>query len=71
MGVEVINEVDTFCNNNVICTRYVEQDMMTGDTTCFNVPLERWMDVPDYYKVSINIPLCAKHVYCLWNRFIR
>lgn len=39
-GVEVINEVDTFANNNVICTRYVEQDMMTGDTTCFNVPLE-------------------------------
>ena len=23
-GVEVINEVDTFANNNVICTRYVE-----------------------------------------------
>lgn len=44
-GVEVINEVDTFANNNVICTRYVEQDMMTGDTTCFNVPLEKWKDI--------------------------
>ena len=33
-GVEFINKVDTFANNNVICTRYVEQDMMTGDTTC-------------------------------------
>ena len=53
-GVEVINEVDTFANNNVICTRYVEQDMMTGDTTCFNVPLERWMDVPDYYKFPLT-----------------
>ena len=67
-GVEVINEVDTFANNNVICTRYVEQDMMTGDTTCFNVPLERWMDVSEYYKSPLT---CAKHVYCLWNRFIR
>lgn len=53
-GVEVINEVDTFANKNVICTRYVEQDMMTGDTTCFNVPLERWMDVPDYYKFPLT-----------------
>lgn len=53
-GAEVINKVDTFANNNVICTRYVEQDMMTGDTTCFNVPLERWMDVPDYYKFPLT-----------------
>ena len=49
-GVEVINEVDTFANNNIICTRYVEKDMMTGEVTCFNVPLEEWMDVPDYYE---------------------
>ena len=33
-GVEFINEVDTFANNNVICTRYVEKDMMTVDAFC-------------------------------------
>ena len=53
-GVEVINEVDTFANNNIICTRYVEQDMMTGDTTCFNVPLEKWMDISEYYKSPLT-----------------
>ena len=53
-GVEVINEVDTFANNNIICTRYVEKDMMTGEVTCFNVPLEEWMDVPDYYKFPLT-----------------
>jgi hypothetical protein len=45
---EFENAVDTFANNNVICTRYVEKDMMTGEVTCFNVPLEEWMDAPDY-----------------------
>ena len=53
-GIEVINEVDTFANNNVICTRYVEKDMMTGEVTCFNVPLEEWMDAPDYYKFPLT-----------------
>ena len=53
-GAEVINKVDTFANNNVICTRYVEQDMMTGDTTCFNVPLEKWMDISEYYKSPLT-----------------
>ena len=28
-GVEFINEVDTFATDNIICTRYVEKDMMT------------------------------------------
>ena len=53
-GVEFINKVDTFANNNIICTRYVEKDMMTGEVTCFNVPLEEWMDVPDYYKFPLT-----------------
>ena len=53
-GVEFINEVDTFANNNVICTRYVEKDMMTGEVTCFNVALEEWMDYPDYYKFPLT-----------------
>ncbi len=43
-GVEFINEVDTFATDNIICTRYVEKDMMTGEVTCFNVALEEWMD---------------------------
>ena len=47
-GVEFINEVDTFATDNIICTRYVEKDMMTGEVTCFNVALEEWMDYPDY-----------------------
>ena len=42
--------IDSFSTNDYICTRYVEMDMMTGDTTCFNVPLEKWMDAPDYYE---------------------
>ena len=33
-GVEFINEVDTFATDNIICTRYVEKDMMTGEVTC-------------------------------------
>ena len=45
-GVEFINEVDTFATDNIICTRYVEKDMMTGEVTCFNVALEEWMDYP-------------------------
>ena len=44
-GVEFINEVDTFATDNIICTRYVEKDMMTGEVTCFNVALEElWVN---------------------------
>ena len=53
-GVEFINEVDTFATDNIICTRYVEKDMMTGEVTCFNVALEEWMDYPDYYKFPLT-----------------
>ena len=51
-GVEFINEVDTFATDNIICTRYVEKDMMTGEVTCFNVPLEEWMDCLLYTSPS-------------------
>ena len=54
-GVEFINEVDTFATDNIICTRYVEKDMMTGEVTCFNVALEEWMDYPDYYKFPLSV----------------
>ena len=70
-GVEFINEVDTFATDNIICTRYVEKDMMTGEVTCFNVALEEWMDYPDYYKFPLTFRYVQKRVYCLWDRFIR
>ena len=38
------NKTDTFANNNEICVRYIEEDIMTRDTTCFNVFLEEWGD---------------------------
>ncbi len=53
-GREFINKADTFADNNIICTRYVEKDMMTGKITCFNVPLEEWMDYSDYYKFPLT-----------------
>ena len=54
MQIVDINEVDTFATDNIICTRYVEKDMMTGEVTCFNVALEEWMDYPDYYKFPLT-----------------
>ena len=57
-GGEDVAKTDTFGNNDVICTSYVEQNIMTGDTTCFNVPLEKWMNIPDYY----NFPLTFRYV---------
>jgi len=48
-GGEGIAKTDTFANNNIICTRYVEEDIMTRDTTCFNVPLEDYMDANQLY----------------------
>lgn len=47
-GADVV-KTDTFANNNIICTRYVEEDIMTRDTTCFNVPLEDYMDASQLY----------------------
>ena len=44
-----IAKTDTFANNNIICTHYVEEDIMTRDTTCFNVPLEDYMDANQLY----------------------
>lgn len=42
-------KVDTFASNDEICVRYLEEDLMTRDTTCFNVPLEQWMDATQLY----------------------
>ena len=43
------NKTDTFANNNEICVRYIEEDIMTRDTTCFNVFLEEWGDANQLY----------------------
>ena len=43
------NKTDTFANNNEICVRYIEEDIMTRDTTCFNVFLEEWGDANELY----------------------
>ena len=67
---EFENAVDTFANNNVICTRYVEKDMMTGEVTCFNVPLEEWMDAPDYYKFPLTFRYVAEGSY-VYGTFIQ
>lgn len=46
-GVE--DKTDTFATNNEICVRYVEQDIMTRDTTCWNVFLKGWEDYNIFY----------------------
>jgi hypothetical protein len=38
-----------FKDRDAICVRYVEEDIMTRDTTCFNVPLEDYMDANQLY----------------------
>ena len=40
--------------SNGVYMQIVDQDMMTGDTTCFNVPLEKWMDISEYYKSPLT-----------------
>ncbi len=45
----VTNPTDTFANNNEITVRYVEEDVMDRDTTCFNVFLDNWSEQPNFY----------------------
>lgn len=42
-------QADSFANGNLVATRYVEQNIMTGDTTTFNVCLPKWEDFPLTY----------------------
>ncbi len=44
------DETDIFATNDEICVRYVEEDIMTRDTTCFNVFLEQWGDANLLYS---------------------
>lgn len=43
-------KVDTFANNDYICARYVEQNIATRDTTCFNVFLPAFADMTQFYQ---------------------
>jgi len=52
-GGEDVAETDTFANYNEICARYVEVDMLTNDTTCFNVALEGYMDATQFYAYPL------------------
>ena len=53
-GVEVINEVDTFANNNVICARYLEKNIASNELTCFNVVLPEYINASDYYRSPLT-----------------
>lgn len=44
------NAVDTFANNDYICARYVEQNIASRDTTCFNVFLPAYADLTQLYQ---------------------
>ena len=59
------NKTDTFANNNEICVRYIEEDIMTRDTTCFNVFLEEWGDAKSALHESRCIPLCSRRQLCV------
>ena len=56
------NKTDTFANNNEICVRYIEEDIMTRDTTCFNVFLEEWGDANQLYT---NPAVCSRRQLCV------
>lgn len=43
-------ELNKFVNNDNINARYVEKNIMTGDTTCFNVFLPAYADNVQLYK---------------------
>ena len=53
-GVEFINKVDTFANNNVICARYLEKNIASNELTCFNVVLPEYINASDYYRSPLT-----------------
>lgn len=60
-GVE--DKADTFATNNEICVRYVEQNVMTRDTTCWNVFLEEYADVSYFYATPAVFRYVAQGSY--------
>lgn len=45
----VAAEKDVFVNNDMICVRYLEKEVATGEITSFNVFLEEWANASDIY----------------------
>ncbi|HJD74645.1 MAG TPA: DUF4827 domain-containing protein [Bacteroides reticulotermitis] len=56
-------KVDTFASNDEICVRYLEEDLMTRDTTCFNVFLEQWADATQLYARPAVFRYVAQGTY--------
>ena len=44
------NVLDSFVNNNNICTRYMETNIATRELTCFNVFLPEYADASQLYE---------------------
>lgn len=57
------DKTDTFASNNEICARYIEEDMMTRDTTCFNVFLDKWADATQLYARPAVFRYVAQGTY--------
>lgn len=57
------DKTDTFATNNEICARYIEEDMMTRDTTCFNVFLDKWADATQLYARPAVFRYVAQGTY--------
>ena len=64
------NKTDTFANNNEICVRYIEEDIMTRDTTCFNVFREEWGDANQLYTNPAVFRYVAEGSY-VYGTFIQ
>ena len=45
---------DTFANNNVICSRYLEKNIASNELTCFNVVLPEYINASDYYRSPLT-----------------
>ena len=64
------NKTDTFANNNEICVRNIDDDIMTRDTTCFNVFLEEWGDANQLYTNPAVFRYVAEGSY-VYGTFIQ
>lgn len=57
---------DAFVNNDEICVRFVEQDLLNdGAVTCFNIYLEEYADANQYYidPAVFRYTLSANYAY--------
>ena len=58
------NKTDTFANNNEICVRYIEEDIMTRDTTC-SMFSSKSGEMQISFTRSCCIPLCSRRQLCV------